>query len=77
MKILSTNLGIKSSNGGVIDNGNTSGNPQVSAAPGPGNFAESSGGDQYQFQAGKGYEGPGVGSAKKLNSDDQMPVSNP
>jgi len=75
MKILSTGLGIKSSNGGCIDNGNTSGNPQVSAAPGPGNYAESDGSNQYQFRTGTGYEGPGMGNAKKLNSDDQMPVN--
>lgn len=73
MKTLSTGQGIKSNDGRLIDNGNTSGNPQVSAAPGPGNFAESSGGDQYQFQTGSGYEGPGKGSAVRLNSDDQMP----
>lgn len=63
----------KSSQGPRIDNTPANLPPMVSAAPGVGNYAESSGGDQYQFQTGKGYEGPGMGSAKKLNSDDQMP----
>jgi hypothetical protein len=73
MQNLSTNQAIKSSNGGVIDNGNTSGNPQVSAPGGPGNYAESDGSNRYQFQTGRGYEGPGKGNARVLNSDDQMP----
>lgn len=62
----------KSSQGGVIDNGISSGNPQVSAPAGPGPFTATGTERPYAVSA-SGYEGPGKGSATKLNSDDQMP----
>lgn len=64
----------KSSQGGVIDNGISSGNPQVTAPAGPGPFVGTGSETPYKG-AGSGYEGPGKGSATKLNSDDQMPCN--
>lgn len=53
----------------MIDNGNTSGNPQVSASgTGP---TVGQGVQEYPKDgSGKGNEGPGVGGLTKLNSDD-------
>lgn len=62
----------KSSQGPRIDNGNSSGNPQVTAPSGPGGDVQT-GTERPYAVTGSGYEGPGRGSAVRLNSDDQMP----
>ncbi len=58
-----------------MDNGNTTGNPQISLGnAGPNSDQMGSGGAGNPYREGvTGYTGPGKGSATKLNSDDQMP----
>lgn len=60
--------------GGVIDNGISTGNPQVTAPAGPGPFV-GTGSEMPYKNKGSGYEGPGRGNLTKLASDDQMPVN--
>lgn len=69
----------RSDMGGVIDNHTDPATPNIvlkdrgAIEVGPGVASENDGTNRYQFQKGTGSEGPGRGSAVRLNSDDQMP----
>jgi hypothetical protein len=68
----------KSKQYGVIDNGNDPGadpfiNIKGNRGPNPDQMGSSGPGNPVRTTA--GWEGPGIGHAKKLNSDDQMPVN--